>query len=291
MRAFRPRRRLSKWHDLAMGGEPKQHAEQYREHAPPAALAPYVTCFWEITGRVAPHRVLPDGAMDVIFAAGDLAARVIGPMTCARVTPPGDAAWVAGVRFRPGAAVEMLGIAARELLDDAAGARDVWGAAGRTLDARLVEARDASQARAAIEAELLARQSRARLPDARLGRAVATLRAARGELPIPAVATGAGLGERQLERLFVERVGYGPKLFARVVRLESAVAAILSSVRVRGSIASWASFARSCGYGDQAHLIREFRALTGVTPAVYAGERAMSEIDNTVRRAVATFGA
>jgi AraC-like DNA-binding protein len=273
-----------------MGGERKEHAGQYREHAPPPALAPYVTCFWEITGGAEPHRVLPDGAMDVLFTAGDGAARVIGPMTRAIVTPAGDAAWVAGVRFRPGAAVEMLGVAARELLDDSAGARDVWGAAGRSLDARLAEARGPGAARAAIEAALLERRSRARLPDARLGRAVATLRVARGELPIPAVASGAGLGERQLERLFVERVGYGPKLFARVARLEAAVTVIASSLRVRGSIASWASFARTCGYADQAHLIREFRALTGVTPAVYAGERAMSEIDNPPRGPVATFG-
>jgi AraC-like DNA-binding protein len=46
-----------------------------------------------------------------------------------------------------------------------------------------------------------------------------------------------------------------------------------------GSIASWASLAADCGYVDQAHLIREFRALTGVTPRVY--QAGMSEIDNT----------
>jgi hypothetical protein len=31
---------------------------------------------------------------------------------------------------------------------------------------------------------------------------------------------------------------------------------------------------------DQAHLIREFCALAGVTPAVFARELRMSEIDN-----------
>lgn len=251
---------------------------EYREHAPPPALAPFVTCFWQITGGAGAHRVLPDGAMDVLFAAGDAAARVIGPMTRAIVTPPGGPEWVVGVRFRPGAAIAMLGVAARELRDEAAGAVDVWGASGRSLDARLAEARDAGEARGILERELLARRARALLPDARLEHAIATLRAARGELPVPAVATNAGLGERQLERLFVERVGYGPKVFGRVVRMEHAVASIASASRVRGSIASWASFARACGYADQAHLIREFRALTGVTPAAYG---AMSEIDNT----------
>jgi AraC-like DNA-binding protein len=100
------------------------------------------------------------------------------------------------------------------------------------------------------------------------------LRAAGGELPIPMVSSAAGVSERQLERLFDERVGYGPKVFARVVRLERSVRAL------RGSIASWARLAADCGYSDQAHLVREFRALAGVTPAVFARERTVSEIDN-----------
>jgi transcriptional regulator GlxA family with amidase domain len=203
------------------------------------------------------------------------------------VTPPGGPAWVVGVRFRPGAAIAMLGVAARELRDETAGAADVWRGAGRSLDARLTEAGDAASARAVLEAELLARRARAALPDARLEHAITTLRTARGELPVPAVAANAGLGERQLERLFVERVGYGLKLFARVVRMEHAASSIATATRVRGSIASWASFARACGYADQAHLIREFRALTGLTPAAYA----VSEIDNTPRPPARTLGA
>ena len=95
-----------------------------------------------------------------------------------------------------------------------------------------------------------------------------------------------GLSERQLERLFDERVGYGPKTFARVVRLQRAVESIARPAGPRGTTASWATFARDCGYADQAHLIREFRALTGVTPRVYAS--AVSEIDNPGSAPLAT---
>jgi transcriptional regulator GlxA family with amidase domain len=97
------------------------------------------------------------------------------------------------------------------------------------------------------------------------------------------------VGERQLERLFVERIGYGPKVFARVMRVQHAVGSLAS--RAPGSLASWARFAVECGYADQAHLIREFRALAGVTPRVYATERAMSEIDNPGRAPLATLPA
>jgi AraC-like DNA-binding protein len=243
----------------------------YREHAPPDALAPFVACFWEIDASSGAHRVLPDGAMDVVLARGQ-AARVIGPMTRA-IVAPGSASWVAGVRFRPGAAIEMLEVAASELRDDVAGARDVWGPAGRTLDAQVGTAKDARHALSLLEDVLLSRLPGARRPDRRLALAAETLRVARGELPVAAVAARVGVGERQLERLFVERVGYGPKVFARVMRVQHAVGSL-------GSVASWARLAVECGYADQAHLIREFRALAGVTPRVYATERAMSEIDN-----------
>ncbi len=248
---------------------------RYREHAPSLALAPFVACFWEVTSNGEAHRVLPDGAMDVLFALGDAGARVIGPMTRAIVTGEGAPGCVVGVRFRPGAAIDLLGVAARELRDETAPVADVWGAEGRTLDARLADARDAFEVRSAIEAAISARVARTRAPDPRVAHAVTLLNANGGELPIPAVAAKVGVGERQLERLFDERVGYGPKAFARVVRLQRATATI-----ARGSIASWARLAVDCGYSDQAHLVREFRALTGVTPRLYAGARAVSETDN-----------
>jgi AraC-like DNA-binding protein len=265
---------------------------RYREHLPKQALMPYVTCFWELTSSGEPHRVLPDGATDVLFEFGAHGAQVIGPMTRAIVTAaaPRGSTCIVGARFRPGAAIDLLGVSARELRDQSVPVADVWRAHGRMLDSRLAEARDARSAIRAIEAELLARVPYARAPDARVAQAVATLRAAGGELPIPGVGEKVGIGERQLERLFDERVGYGPKVFARVVRLERATQAIARSY-ARGSLASWARLAIDCGYADQAHLVREFRALTGLTPALYARARAVSEIDNPGLGPAATVGA
>ena len=183
-------------------------------------LATYVECFWELVSDGAPQRVLPDGAMDVLFVLGDGAARVIGPMTRPRVTEPRGPTAIAGARFRPGAALELLGVGARDLRD----ARPSCATRGERAAARSRPASPTLAARAlrssrSRQSSRLAWHRRApRNP--RLARAVETLRAAGGELPFPAVSDGVGLSERQLERLFEERVGYGPKLFARVVRLE-----------------------------------------------------------------------
>ena len=133
----------------------------YCEHTPPAPLAALVTCFWEVTGRTRPHRVLPDGAMDLLFAAGDGGASVIGPMTRALVTADTSSAWTVGVRFRPGAAMALLGMSARELRDDRVDVAAVWGRSARILGERLGASRDPSSARRAIAAELVSRLARA----------------------------------------------------------------------------------------------------------------------------------
>lgn len=242
----------------------------YREHLPSPALAAYVTCFWENHTDGTPQRILPDGAMDIVFDVRTAEATVIGPMTTALVTDASDAGLVVGVRFRPGAARELLGIAAREVRDDAAPLADVWGAEGRAITERLASAgRSSRSVLVRLERTLTSRISRIAEPEPRLAEAIATLERAGGELPLGAIASRVALGERQLERLFDERVGLGPKAFGRIVRMRRAARAIGDG----GSSASWARIAVECGYADQAHLIRDFRALVGVTPAAFARAR------------------
>jgi len=243
---------------------------RYHEHAPPASLAAYVDCFWSLTSQGEPHRVMPDGAMDIVFdvRAGD--ANVVGPMTRAIVTEAGAPGLMVGVRFKPGAGPLLLGIAAREVRDDAPPLADAWGADGRALADAVATAAQVPDAVTCIIHALERR--RAAPPDARIAAAVALLVRAGGELPLGAVASRVAIGERQLERLFDERVGLGPKAFARVVRLQRALRGIDAE---RGSVASWARLALDHGYADQAHLIRDFRALAGITPAAFAAARAM----------------
>jgi AraC-like DNA-binding protein len=77
------------------------------------------------------------------------------------------------------------------------------------------------------------------------------------------------VGERRLQRAFDRSVGLSPKVLGRVLRLRQAVRRLESA----GRPLSWAGVAAAAGYADQAHLIREFRALAGVTPAAYVRER------------------
>jgi AraC-like DNA-binding protein len=82
-------------------------------------------------------------------------------------------------------------------------------------------------------------------------------RTARDEA-IGAIAHAVGLSPRQLHRRSLDAFGYGPKLLARVLRLQRAL------VRAREG-AGLATVAAEHGYADQAHLARDVRDLAGTT--------------------------
>lgn len=73
-----------------------------------------------------------------------------------------------------------------------------------------------------------------------------------------------GTSGRTLQRIFAQYAGVSPTWVLRRYRLIDAA----ESVR-GGEPVSWALLAVDLGYSDQAHLIRDFRATIGVTPAAY----------------------
>ena len=101
----------------------------YEERPPSPSLRSLVACFWSISGERDGHRVLPDGAMDIVVIDG--VARVVGAMTRAVIVPGGTGP-VFGVRFRPGEAVRILAEAA-ELTDVDALLAEIWREGPRAI--------------------------------------------------------------------------------------------------------------------------------------------------------------
>jgi AraC-like DNA-binding protein len=83
-----------------------------------------------------------------------------------------------------------------------------------------------------------------------------------GRISVGALAKQVGLGQRWLEARFREQIGLSPKVAAKLFRVRNA----------RGLLAAGNPVARTaaeCGYYDQAHLCREFKAVTGQTPTQF----------------------
>jgi AraC-like DNA-binding protein len=74
-----------------------------------------------------------------------------------------------------------------------------------------------------------------------------------------------GVSGRTLQRLFLRHAGVPPTWVLRRYRLLDAAEAVRA-----GQPVEWAGLAADLGYADQAHLIRDFRAAIGQTPAAYA---------------------
>jgi AraC-like DNA-binding protein len=233
----------------------------YREHPPRSPLASHVLCVWsQVIGAGETsyrHRVLPDGCADVVWI-GEAPAVVAGPATGPVVVPLRPRTIVVGVRLRPGAASGALGVPASELLDRDTPLRDLWGPGADALSA--VGEQPSIVARlAAAEAALARRLADAGTVDPAI--AAATLWLARH--PAGRIEDLAGfldMGPRRLRRRFAAAVGYGPKTFQRVLRLQRVLAL---AGRPGMSLAALAAEAR---YADQAHMSRELKALTGRSP-------------------------
>ncbi len=218
----------------------------YRERASTAGAV-----VWTAPGGGGPGRVLPDGCMDLLWLDDHLV--VAGPDTAAfwSMSRPGTV--VAGLRFAPGTGPAVLGIPASAVRDQRVPLDAVWDP---RLVRRLQDAvAGAARPTTALEAIARSRGHGRSRPDPLIAEVAAR---ARRDQPVAAVADAVGLSPRQLHRRSLDAFGYGPKVLARVLRLQRA----LGLARTGESLAAVAAAA---GYADQAHLSRDVRALAGAT--------------------------
>ncbi len=216
--------------------------------------------------------------MDLVFDVTRGSASLVGAMTSAIVAQGPRGTRLFGVRFLPGEAFAFVPLAAREARDTSLPLGELWGRFADRLADEVASAPDAPARVTALDRVLLAHPPRA--ADVRVRRAIRRIVGTPAEARVAWLARDVGLGERQLERNFLERVGLGPKAFGRVARLQRLLGCLApaapptpfdrrSIARNRGdrsSHPSWVSLACDLGYADQAHLVREVKRLAGVTP-------------------------
>jgi AraC-like DNA-binding protein len=173
--------------------------------------------------------------------------------------------------LRPLGARMLLGLPAGELYGIDTDAADVLGPVAVELHER-VQATPTWAGRFAVVDEVLLRQLREDPPVSReVRRAWRALLASGGLAAVPELAGEAGWSSRRLSTRFRTELGLAPKEAARVVRFDRARRLLQRRVAAGGP-ADLAALAAVCGFYDQAHLAREFRALAGVPPSRWIGE-------------------
>jgi AraC-like DNA-binding protein len=168
------------------------------------------------------------------------------------------------VDFTPLGLHRFCGLAMHELPDPAVGLTELLGAEGRRLTEMLEGAPDWESRFDLLDDAIERRVCAARPPTPSVEWAWRALEARAGSLEIGRLSERIGCSPRHLIAGFREQVGVPPKTAARILRFDRAARLVRGSRQE-----SLARIAAECGYHDQAHMTREFRALAGITPAAY----------------------
>lgn len=236
--------------------------------APQARLAAHIECVWASRSSaplagLSPDAdpLLPDAAVELVWSGRGLFVRGADTRPhCVGVFP--DRMFVA-VRFRTGAAADVLDLHGAELADARVGISLLWGRGEmERLESLLAACPSPRAAGDILEAAVAARIHR--LPDPAVAALVARLRAQRSPVRITALADWLGFSERQLLRRATAALGYGPKTLDRIFRFQR-----FRSLAARDPTPGLADLAASAGYADQSHLTRECLRLAGETPTIH----------------------
>ena len=243
---------------------------EYREFSAPEGSP--LQCVWELRGEASEQqRIPPDGRCELIVhlqqpfealsPAGwkrQSATLIAGQMTSPLLVRAAGSTHSVGVRFKSWASAYLGNRPASELTNQIAEGTEVnpglavefWDIANRFPS-------DLEK----LAGHIMMKFAATWTADLRVTACVHMIEQRSGQCRIEELATLTGLSFKQLERLFHQHVGVGPKTLARIRRF-SHVFAQLEALQ-----GNWAQIAYECGYTDQSHLARDFAQFTGVPPA------------------------
>ncbi|HXC16920.1 MAG TPA: helix-turn-helix domain-containing protein [Holophagaceae bacterium] len=235
---------------------------------PAPDLALFVAHFWSVAWDLRGHEprvqeTLPHPAVHIIFEAGN--TRVGGVAKgrfSRRLEGQGR---VFGIKFQPAGFHPFLGEPLSTLTDTLLTLPEVFGGPGQALEEAVLGATEDATRIALAEAFLLGCHPE---PDPRvelLNGIAARIAEDREIRRVEDISERFDVGTRTLQRLFARYVGVSPKWVIQRYRLHEALAQV-----DQGHSVDWASLAVDLGYFDQAHFIKDFKALVGRTPAGYA---------------------
>ena len=255
---------------------------RYEEFRPAEPLAKLVKCIWimesEQQGSHTAERILPDGCTEMVFnlaepfeqhrpdgsAERQPLTLLAGQMQQPLLIAPTGRVQLMGVRFWPGGAYSFLMVPQTEITGRVIALDAILGSLARELQSRIAEASSSAAAVKHVETALLARLKQSASRDEAVLSATGLILRSGGRLSIRRLAERIGINARTLDRRFNTVVGLTPKALCRIVRFQQVFKMIQP-----GGVHDWARLAADCGYYDQPHFIREFKAFAGREPTSY----------------------
>jgi len=188
-------------------------------------------------------------------------AALIGPQTyqrCQLIVRGNVETFV--IVFRASAVHQLFGLPAVETTNRDHAARAVLGSAGSEFREKLGNART-FQERVRIADQFITKQSCRASAASSIELAANEIMRNHGECRIDALVDQTGLSVRSFQRIFKQRIGVSAKLYARIVRFESALKTKAAFPRI-----SWTTVAHRFGYHDHMHMVHDFQQFSGEAP-------------------------
>ena len=264
---------------------PHVAAQKFRltHHAPAADLRDLVQRYWIIHWDLPPgarhvQETLPSPHVNLVVGSSTgpstgiatmrEQADLFGVFTQRYINRLGGRGRVFGIKFQPGGFHPFARFPMTTLTNRTLPLAEVFGADGNRFPAAILASTD-EQAQVAAANHFLC--NRLPTPDetvALVNQTVALITAERALTRVEQVAERMHVSPRTLQRLFRDYVGVGPKWVIKQFRLHEAAARLDG-----GDNVDLAQLALNLGYFDQAHFIKDFTAVVGVSPTEYAGRQ------------------
>ncbi|HLJ89793.1 MAG TPA: helix-turn-helix domain-containing protein [Candidatus Angelobacter sp.] len=250
---------------------------QYSRHLPAPDLSYFIEHYWIITWDLRGcepflQETLPHPSVHLVVQEGrsGIYGIVKGKFS---ILLEGKSR-VFGVKFRPGVFYPFFNSPVSRLTGKIVEISSIFGNDGQELEKSIL-ALDDPQKEQMIE--IAGNFLRKRLPQkdpniALAAEIISQTVADRQIVKVEDIVDRFGINKRTLQRLFSRYVGASPKWVIQRFRLVEAAEQLAS-----GKIVDGASLALQLGYFDQAHFVRDFKAIVGQAPAEYAKSLRPSE--------------
>lgn len=255
----------------------------FRKFQPAPALRGLVQCYWHILvlephrhGNLKPEFMHPEGGSGIIFNFGDPilidgqqianSPTITGPTRQTNQLEMTGFVDTLGIRFHPGGAYGLLSTPLSELLDHLVNPIDLGlKTLGSSFADQLASEQTVENRVGLLDKALSKLLKEDTIVDQRLGTALAWFKQSKGQQPISRLTESLNLSQRQLDRHFKKHLGLLPKQFSHIKQVDYARHLLKQSPATQ----NLTDIGFLAGFYDQAHFIKKFKKIIGITPGEY----------------------
>lgn len=238
-----------------------------QRYAPSPELADHIERYWQLEWAFPVEvrflqEVLPSPGISLSFSGGK--AEIFGQLRKKAGYLFEGEGRAFSVKFKPAGFCAFCSLPMSELIGKRFGIEEIFGSEAKDLADRIFATESCKERIELTEAFLSKRRQFQDVNIDLANRIVAAIAEDQEILRVDDLLDRYALSKRQIQRLFQRYVGVSPKWVIMRYRAHEAIEQLTS-----GKITDLTELAMDLGYFDQAHFIKDFKALVGQSPSVF----------------------